>query len=92
MVKTAAFTVTVRSAVDLKVTNVEDLIGRIGVVAYNNTSEAKIEAAENAYKKLTPQQQASVSNYDVLKMPVQKYDALKADAEKKRQIRKRLIE
>ncbi len=83
VVKTAAFTVTVRSAVDLKVTNVEDLIGRIGVVAYNNTSEAKIEAAENAYKKLTPQQQASVSNYDVLKNARAKYDALKADAEKR---------
>ena len=61
----------------------QGLISQIGAVAYNNTSKAQIEAAENAYKKLTPQQQASVSNYDVLKNARAKYDALKADAEKR---------
>ncbi len=81
--KTAAFTVTVRSTVDPEVTNVEGLISQIGAVAYNNTTKAKIEAAENAYKKLTPQQQALVSNYDALKSARANYDALKADAEKR---------
>ena len=61
---------------------VESLIDAIGEVEYNDESKAKIDEARAAYDALTDEQKELVENYEVLTAAEEKYDELKAEAEK----------
>lgn len=63
-------------AVDQAVENVVTLINAIGEVVYNDASKEKIEAAREAYDKLTEAQKALVDNYQVLTAAEAKYKSL----------------
>ena len=57
-------------------------IDAIGKVEYTDACKDKIDAASSAYKALTADQKALVTNLDVLTTAKQTYDNLKAAAEK----------
>ena len=63
-------------AVDQAVENVQTLISAIGEVSYNNASKEKIDAARQAYDRLTDAQKALVNNYEVLTNAEKKYKDL----------------
>lgn len=62
--------------VDQAVENVVTLINAIGEVSYDDTSKGKIDAAREAYDKLTEAQKALVNNYKVLTDAEAKYKSL----------------
>lgn len=62
--------------VDQAVENVVTLINAIGEVVYDNASKEKIDAAREAYDKLTDAQKALVDNYAVLTDAEAKYKSL----------------
>ena len=66
---------------DQAVENVETLINAIGEVLYDDASKVKIDAAREAFDKLTEVQKALVSNYQILTDAEAKYESL-APAEK----------
>ncbi len=56
--------------------NVKSLIGAIGEVTYDDACKAKIDAAREAYDKLTDAQKALVGNYQALTDAEAKYQSL----------------
>ena len=58
-----------------KVEDVKALIDNIGTVEHNEASKAKIETAKAAYDALTPEEQARVTNANVLTAAEQAYDS-----------------
>lgn len=62
--------------VDQAVEGVKSLIDAIGEVVYDNASKEKIDAAREAYDKLTDAQKALVDNYAVLTEAEAKYKSL----------------
>ncbi|MBQ9551235.1 MAG: hypothetical protein IJU96_00575, partial [Clostridia bacterium] len=54
----------------------------IGEVEYTDECKAKIDEARAAYDALTDEQKELVENYEVLTAAEEKYDELKAEAEK----------
>ena len=56
--------------------SVEEVIAAIGKVELTEESKAKIDAARNAYDKLTDAQKKLVSNYDVLTAAEEEYQKL----------------
>lgn len=63
-------------AVDQAVENVIALINAIGEVSYDDASKKKIDAAREAYDKLTDAQKALVNNYELLTDAEAKYKSL----------------
>ena len=72
----------VKLADSVFVKDVEDLINAIGKVELTDECKARIDAAREAYDKLTPEQRALVSNYDVLTAAEDEYNRLKNEADK----------
>ena len=64
---------------------VEDLIAAIGTVDTSEECKIKINAAREAYKSLTQEQKAYVSNLSVLKDAEYKYEELKLKEEEEKQ-------
>ncbi len=62
--------------VDQAVEDVKTLIDAIGEVVYDSASKGKIDAAREAYDKLTDAQKALVDNYEVLTAAEAKYESL----------------
>ena len=63
-------------AVDQAVENVIALINAIGEVSYDDASKKKIDAAREAYDKLTDAQKVLVDNYETLTDAEEKYKSL----------------
>ena len=66
-------------AVDQAVENVVTLINAIGEVSYNDDCKQKIDAAREAYDKLTDAQKELVSNYQALTDAETKYSGYQTD-------------
>ena len=60
---------------------VDALIAKVGTVEYTDASKGKIDAAREAYDKLTDAQKALVEKYSTLTTAETKYAELKADNE-----------
>ena len=79
---TCNYTNTVRQANVAAADNVTNLIDAIGNVEYTDASKAKIDAARDAYDKLTDEQKAFVNNESALTAAAAEYARLEAAAEK----------
>ena len=79
---TCNYTNTVRQANVAAPDNVTNLIDAIGNVEYTDASKAKIDAARDAYDKLTDEQKAFVNNESALTAAAAEYARLEAAAEK----------